>query len=41
MMQQCDVLLVLQPLEQLHPISPLLQEREAQLAGQWMRHCVE
>ena len=41
-MQQYEVPLVLQPLdpEQLHPIFTLLQEREAQPAGQWIRHCV-
>ena len=35
--------LILQQLdpEQLHPISPLLQEREAQPAGQWIQQCVE
>ena len=42
-MQPYEVPLVLQPPnpEQLHPISPLLQEREAQPAGQRIRHCVE
>ena len=41
--QQCEVRLVpqLPDPEQLHPISPLLQEREAQPDGQWIRHCVE
>ena len=42
-MQQYEVPLVLQPQdsEQPHPISPLLPEREAQPAGQSIRHCVE
>mmetsp|Transcript_22568 Transcript_22568/g.38529 ORF Transcript_22568/g.38529 Transcript_22568/m.38529 type:complete len:81 (+) Transcript_22568:334-576(+) len=42
-MQQYEVPLVLQPQdsEQPHPISPLLPEREAQPAGQWIQHCVE
>ena len=42
-MQQHEVLLVPQPPdpEQLHPMSPLLQEGEAQPTGQWIQHCVE
>ena len=42
-MQQYEVPLVLQPPdpEQLHPIAPLLQEREAQPTAQWIQHCVE
>ena len=42
-MQRYEVPLVPQPLDlgRLHPISPLLQEREAQPARQWMRHCAE